>query len=106
MIRREDSAPAPGAEARQTTVRLQGRLDAGTGNEVLHRLLAALGPGSMLLVDLSGVEAVEAAGAEILAAVRRQALLLGGDLRVTGAAAHPLFALVDAGPEDSAHDRG
>lgn len=106
MIPVAHSTPESGAEARKTTVRLQGRLDAGTGNEVLHRLLAALGPGSMVLVDLSGVEAVEAAGAEILAAVRRQALLLGGDLRVTGAAAHPLFALVDAGPEGPAHDRG
>lgn len=106
MATTADAAFEADADARRTVVRLKGRLDADTGNDVLHRLLAALSPGSMLLVDLSGVEAVEAAGAEILAAVRRQALLLGGDLRMIGAAAHPLFAVVDAEPGGSAHDQG
>ena len=77
-------------------VRLHGRLDSSTGNAALHRLLAAIGPGGSLVVDVSAVEAVDPAGAEILAAARRQARVLGGDLRLIGASCHPL--LCDAAP--------
>ncbi|BCT77089.1 hypothetical protein SCMU_29310 [Sinomonas cyclohexanicum] len=73
-------------------VRLDGRLDASTGNATLHELLAALEPDRMLVVDLSGVEFVDHAGAEILATARRQALVLGGDLHLIGASAHPLLS--------------
>lgn len=72
--------------ARSITVRLAGRLDASTGNAVLHELLAAHMPGHVLVVDLSGVESVEPAGAEILQAVRRQARIAGGDVELIGAA--------------------
>lgn len=73
-------------------VRLQGRLDASTGNAVLHQLLAALSPGATVVADLSAVEAVDAAGVEILAAAHRQARVLDGSLHLSGALVHPLLA--------------
>ena len=86
---------APGSKE-AAVVRLDGRLDSSTGNAALHTLLAALGPGGSLVVDVSAVDAVDPAGAEILAAARRQARVLGGDLRLIGASCHPL--LCDAAP--------
>lgn len=73
-------------------VRLQGRLDASTGNAVLHELLAALSPGATVVADLSAVEAVDAAGVEILATARRQARALAGSLHLSGTLVHPLLA--------------
>ena len=73
-------------------VRLQGRLDASTGNAVLHELLAALSPGATVVADLSAVEAVDAAGVEILATARRQARALDGRLHLSGTLVHPLLA--------------
>jgi anti-anti-sigma regulatory factor len=71
-------------------MRLTGRLDASTGNAVLHLLLEVLEPDRVLVVDLSGVDGMDDAGREILAAVRRQAVVLGGDLHLIGTGGHPL----------------
>ncbi|GHG46346.1 hypothetical protein GCM10012320_12310 [Sinomonas cellulolyticus] len=71
-------------------MRLTGRIDATTGNAVLHLLLEVLEPDRVLVVDLSGVDGMDDAGREILATVRRQAIVLGGELHLIGTDGHPL----------------
>ena len=84
-----DGAGAGGHMVR--LLRLKGRTGAPTGNEVLAGLLAALAPGMTLVMDLAEVEAIEAAGAEVLAAGRRQAMALGGDVQLSGAQEAPVL---------------
>jgi anti-sigma B factor antagonist len=66
-------------------VRLSGVVRARTANAVLHQMLDSIrADGPTLVIDLSGVQKVDAAGIGVFLAARHQARVLGGDLRLTG----------------------
>jgi anti-anti-sigma factor len=68
-----------------TMLRLSGAVRARTANAVLHQMLDSIRTdGPTLVVDLSGVQKVDAAGIGVLLAARHQARVLGGDLRLAG----------------------
>lgn len=68
-----------------TVLRLSGAVLARTANAVLHQMLDSIRTdGPTLVVDLSGVQKVDAAGIGVLLAARHQARVLGGDLRLAG----------------------
>jgi anti-sigma B factor antagonist len=69
-------------------VLLRGRLDARSAGEVRDTLHAVLKAGSgRLVVDLSGVELLDATGLGVLVGAHRRARLTGRDLVLRGAPA-------------------
>ena len=69
-------------------VRLAGRLDCRSAGEVRETLHAVLDAGSgRLVVDLSGLELLDATGLGVLVGAHRRARLAGGDLVLRGAPA-------------------
>lgn len=108
------SLPATATTARTSIVRvgpraaagrlgralLSGRIDATTGNSVLHELLHAAVPGEVLRADLAAVDHIDAAGLEILATARRQARMIGGELVLAAVPEHLCPLLGDFTTED------
>jgi anti-sigma B factor antagonist len=69
-------------------VLLTGRLDCRSAGEVRDTLHAVLGAGSgRLVVDLTGVELLDATGLGVLVGAHRRARLAGRDLVLRGASA-------------------
>ena len=69
-------------------IRLEGRLDARAAGEVRDTLHAVLDAGSgRLVVDLSGLELLDATGLGVLVGAHRRARLAGRDLVLRGAPA-------------------
>ena len=67
-------------------VLLSGRLDGRSAGEVRDTLHAVLATGSgRLVVDLSGIELLDATGLGVLAGAHRRARLTGRDLVLRGA---------------------
>jgi anti-anti-sigma factor len=67
-------------------VLLSGRLDCRSAAEVRDTLHAVLAAGSgRLVVDLSGIELIDATGLGVLAGAHRRARLTGRDLVLRGA---------------------
>lgn len=84
---RVELCPGPG---RERTARVSGEVDRDNAVELRTRLFAALCTGrpSRLVVDLSGVPVMDAAGLRVLTAVREAARARGTSLEITGAAPH------------------
>jgi RNA polymerase sigma-B factor len=82
---------------RDRIARVSGEIDRDNAGELRTRLLAALCAGrpTRLVVDLSGVPVLDAAGMRALVAVRDAAVGRGTGLRLTGVAPH-LAALITA----------
>jgi len=69
-------------------VLLSGRLDGRSAGEVRDTLHSVLGAGSgRMVVDLSGVELLDATGLGVLVGAHRRARLSGRDLVLRGASA-------------------
>ncbi len=72
----------------QTIVTLRGRLDAtgaASARELLHRALDIdAPPGTPLVVDMSGVDLVDATGLGVLVGAQHRASRLGRDLTLRG----------------------
>lgn len=75
---------------RQRNARVSGEVDRDNAADLRARLLSALCAGrpSRLVVDLSGVPMMDAAGMRVIVAVRETALARGVELEVTGARQH------------------
>ncbi|HEX5494929.1 MAG TPA: STAS domain-containing protein [Mycobacteriales bacterium] len=79
-------------------VAVDGVLDGHTGNPVLYRLLRDIVPNAVLVVDLSGLTVVDAAGVGALLAARARARRLGGELCLSGVPGTAQTVLVEAAP--------
>ncbi|HET7303877.1 MAG TPA: STAS domain-containing protein [Segeticoccus sp.] len=86
------------AEDSRRVVAVNGVLDGHTGNPLLYRLLRDIVPNAMLVVDLSGMTAVDAAGAGALLAARARARRLGGELYLSGVGEAARTVLCEAAP--------
>ena len=84
-----DNAQSAGAvctlPAGEQPVRVEGELSIRNADEVHHSLLAATASITEVVLDLSSVEECDAAGLQLLCAVRRSAAQRGQRFAITGA---------------------
>jgi anti-anti-sigma factor len=87
-----ESAPRPREERGYLVAALSGRLDSARAPAVREQLLRLLRPAaSRLVLDLTLVSDIDAAGLAVLVGTERRARLLGGSLRL--AAARPAVSM-------------
>lgn len=79
-----------------TRAAVAGPVNATTAGSVLAGLLAGITRGTVLVVDLSEVDALDAVGVGVLRAVGHHARSHGGDLRLTQVPAWIAAALHEA----------
>jgi anti-sigma B factor antagonist len=89
---RRPMAPCPREERGYLVAALSGRLDSARAPAVREQLLRLLRPSaSKLVLDLTLVSDIDAAGLAVLVGTERRARLLGGSLRL--AAARPAVSM-------------
>jgi anti-anti-sigma factor len=90
--RRRVTAPSAREERGYLVAALSGRLDSARAPAVREQLLRLLRPAaSQLVLDLTLVNHIDAAGLAVLVGTERRARLLGGSLRL--AAARPAVSM-------------
>ncbi|MGE5467616.1 MAG: lipid asymmetry maintenance protein MlaB [Ignavibacteria bacterium] len=72
-------------------IRLEGELSIGAAAAVREQLLAAIGGGAEVEVDLGSVTEIDSAGIQLMLAAAKEALAAGKRIRF----AHPSPAVVD-----------
>lgn len=89
---RRAMAPRPREERGYIVAALSGRLDSARAPAVREQLLRLLRPAaSQLVLDLTALSDIDAAGLAVLVGTERRARLLGGSLRL--AAARPAVSM-------------